>query len=234
MGYYDDYLAHHGIKGQKWGVRRFENENGSLTAEGKKRYGDGKVEKHLMKSKAAENKAINAKTTIGRNFYANKAFNQRVKAEIAGEKATGNRKLLAVNKNSARDYGAAAETSANIAAGLKKKADSQTGKQHEKTMNKAVEWLSAANNYDKYAQSYKAAANAPIMKKNIAYTESMLSGKGKMYTKSGRTTTTKSRVVEALADIPLMAIPSVAAEINYRSKNTADERYNKLVTGKKS
>lgn len=34
----DDYLAHHGIKGQKWGVRRYQNEDGSLTAAGKKRY----------------------------------------------------------------------------------------------------------------------------------------------------------------------------------------------------
>ena len=33
-------LQHHGIKGQKWGVRRFQNEDGSLTAAGKKRYGD--------------------------------------------------------------------------------------------------------------------------------------------------------------------------------------------------
>ena len=32
------YLAHHGIKGQKWGIRRYQNEDGSLTAEGKKRY----------------------------------------------------------------------------------------------------------------------------------------------------------------------------------------------------
>ena len=32
-------LAHHGIKGQKWGIRRFQNEDGSLTSEGKKRYG---------------------------------------------------------------------------------------------------------------------------------------------------------------------------------------------------
>ena len=34
-----EYLAHHGIKGQKWGIRRFQNEDGSLTAEGKQRYG---------------------------------------------------------------------------------------------------------------------------------------------------------------------------------------------------
>lgn len=31
-------LYHHGIKGQKWGVRRFQNEDGSLTPAGKKRY----------------------------------------------------------------------------------------------------------------------------------------------------------------------------------------------------
>lgn len=35
----DDYLAHHGIKGQKWGIRRYQNADGSLTAEGKARYG---------------------------------------------------------------------------------------------------------------------------------------------------------------------------------------------------
>lgn len=33
-------LRHHGIKGQKWGVRRFQNKDGSLTSAGKKRYGD--------------------------------------------------------------------------------------------------------------------------------------------------------------------------------------------------
>lgn len=34
-------LYHHGILGQKWGIRRFQNEDGSLTAAGKKRYQEG-------------------------------------------------------------------------------------------------------------------------------------------------------------------------------------------------
>ena len=33
------YLEHHGIKGQKWGVRRYQNADGSLTHEGRERYG---------------------------------------------------------------------------------------------------------------------------------------------------------------------------------------------------
>lgn len=37
--YYGDELYHHGIKGQKWGIRRWQNEDGSLTPEGVKRYG---------------------------------------------------------------------------------------------------------------------------------------------------------------------------------------------------
>ena len=36
---YDDrYLAHHGILGQKWGIRRYQNEDGTLTEAGKQRY----------------------------------------------------------------------------------------------------------------------------------------------------------------------------------------------------
>ena len=33
----DNYLAHYDIKGQKWGIRRFQNEDGTLTEAGKAR-----------------------------------------------------------------------------------------------------------------------------------------------------------------------------------------------------
>lgn len=33
--YYDDELYHHGIKGQRWGIRRFQNKDGSYTSAGK-------------------------------------------------------------------------------------------------------------------------------------------------------------------------------------------------------
>ena len=37
----NDELYHHGIKGQHWGIRRFQNSDGSLTTAGSKRYGYG-------------------------------------------------------------------------------------------------------------------------------------------------------------------------------------------------
>lgn len=37
----DRHLAHYGVRGQKWGERRYQNEDGSLTAAGRIQYGVG-------------------------------------------------------------------------------------------------------------------------------------------------------------------------------------------------
>lgn len=49
---YPNELMHSGIKGQRWGVRRFQNEDRTWTSAGKARYGSGKIEKKARKERA--------------------------------------------------------------------------------------------------------------------------------------------------------------------------------------
>lgn len=46
---YNNTLTHHGIKGQKWGVRRYQNKDGTLTAAGKKRLNRDIMENNAKK-----------------------------------------------------------------------------------------------------------------------------------------------------------------------------------------
>lgn len=62
------YLAHHGVKGQKWGIRRYQNKDGSLTAEGKEKYLKiGRNRNHIKKTETGSYKL----TRAGANYVNN-------------------------------------------------------------------------------------------------------------------------------------------------------------------
>ena len=91
MYYEQNYLAHFGVKGQKWGVRRFQNEDGSLTSAGKQRYYD--TLSNLNKSRYNEFSKKNQER-IEKKMAAGSDFNTAAKAVANRQKRINNIKAV--------------------------------------------------------------------------------------------------------------------------------------------
>lgn len=100
----DDELLHFGIKGQKWGVRRYENEDGTLTEAGKKRYSvSGRSERDQDKAYYRESKKLSklaSRTDVSKQKELAAKYDKRARnAAKVGGVATG---LMAVTAPAAQ------------------------------------------------------------------------------------------------------------------------------------
>ena len=80
----ENYLIHHGILGQKWGVRRYQNKDGSLTSAGRTRYGIEQLEKKAIKEEY-KRQIKNGGSHISK-FYRTSTGDNYKKAEDAFQK----------------------------------------------------------------------------------------------------------------------------------------------------
>lgn len=59
------YIEHHGVKGMKWGIRRYQNPDGSLTAKGKQQQQTNDAKVKARRKALGKKVAIGAAVTVG-------------------------------------------------------------------------------------------------------------------------------------------------------------------------
>lgn len=97
----DDELYHHGIRGMRWGIRRYQNKDGSLTPRGKKRY-DAELKKVREQEKVLKNRQA-TRAKIEKLEARKKAAAAEKEALDAAEGKTKKRKLFGRKEKAEKD-----------------------------------------------------------------------------------------------------------------------------------
>lgn len=181
---YSNELYHHGVKGQKWGVRRYYNKDGTLTYAGRKRalkiQRDNEYDAH---EEAHENRVtqIRGKHSDNMGFFEKRSYNKEIKRSYKDYENSMNEsrkaykeglkeakplayrdKLASKSKSKADRYSKSAEENRKAIDDLKKngtESDPYKKWKAEKDWERATKYESdhsyTAPNGEKYSKSYR-------------------------------------------------------------------------------